>query len=145
MELFFFKTFTINSPICHNMAIEFIKSDLTDHLGSIWNILLHKIAPYATCMKKMGIQINNTVYKTNRKNSPSSNVYYMEFYRNFLIEYSLIGIVKPKFTKRNEIWCKISEIEDLSKNVRKSQEQTSLSSRLLDHLRANWESFRHQF
>ena len=54
-------------------------------------------------MKKMGIQINNTVYKTNRKNSPSSNVYYMEFYRNFLIEYSLIGIVKPKFTKRYEI------------------------------------------
>ena len=26
----------------------------------------------------------------------------MEFYRNGLIEYSLTGNVKPKFTKRNE-------------------------------------------
>ena len=26
----------------------------------------------------------------------------MEFYRIFLIEYSLIGIVKPKFTRRND-------------------------------------------
>ena len=30
------------------------------------------------------------------KHSPPSNVYYMEIYRNFLIEYSLIGIVKPQ-------------------------------------------------
>ena len=28
------------------------------------------------------------------KHSPPSSVYYMEFYRNFLIEYSLSGIVK---------------------------------------------------
>ena len=27
------------------------------------------------------------------KHSPPSNVYYMEFYRNFLVECSLIGIV----------------------------------------------------
>ena len=27
----------------------------------------------------------------------------MEFYRNLLFEYSLMGIVKPKFTKRNEM------------------------------------------
>ena len=26
----------------------------------------------------------------------------MEFYRNFLIEYSLIGIVKPKFLEETE-------------------------------------------
>ena len=26
----------------------------------------------------------------------------MEFYRIFLIEYSLFGIVKPKFTRRND-------------------------------------------
>ena len=32
-----------------------------------------------------------------------SNVYYMEFYRNLLFEYSLKGIVKPKFTRRNEM------------------------------------------
>ena len=37
------------------------------------------------------------------KQSPPSNVYYMEFHRNVLIKYSLIGIVKPKFTRRNEI------------------------------------------
>ena len=37
------------------------------------------------------------------KHSPPSNVYYMEFYRNFLFEDSLIGIVKPKVTRRNEI------------------------------------------
>ena len=29
-------------------------------------------------------------------------VYYMEFYHNFFIAYSSIGIVKPKFTRRNE-------------------------------------------
>ena len=61
------------------------------------------------------------------KHSPPSNVYYMEFYRIFLFEYSLIGIVKPKFTRRNEIWCRIWEIEDLSKNVRKKQDRTSLN------------------
>ena len=51
----------------------------------------------------------------------------MEFYRNFLFQYSLIGIVKPKFFRRNEIRCRIWEIEDLSKNVRKKQDRTSLS------------------
>ena len=38
-------------------------------------------------------------------------VYYMEFYHNFFIAYSSIGIVKPKFTRRNEIWCRILETE----------------------------------
>ena len=37
------------------------------------------------------------------KHSPPSNGYYMEFYRTFLFEYSLIGIVKPKFYQRNEM------------------------------------------
>ena len=37
------------------------------------------------------------------KHSPLSNVYYMELYRNFLFRYSLMGIVKLKFTRRNEI------------------------------------------
>ena len=36
-----------------------------------------------------------------KHNSPS-DVNYMEFHRNILIEYSLIGILKPKFTRRNE-------------------------------------------
>ena len=61
-------------------------------------------------------KMNNTVYISIEKNyefsskkpsatkhSPPSNVYYMEFYRNFLFQYSLIGIVKPKFTRRNKI------------------------------------------
>ena len=65
---------------------------------------------------KIGIQMNNTVYTSKEKNyqfsskkpsvtkySPPSNVYYMEFYRIFLFEYSLTGIVKPKLTRRNEI------------------------------------------
>ena len=65
---------------------------------------------------QIGIQMNNTVYTSKEKNyefsskkpsatkhSPLSNVYYMEIYRNFLFEYSLMGILKPKFTRRNEI------------------------------------------
>ena len=83
--------------------------------------------------------MNNTIYTSKEKNyefssknpsatkhSPPSNVYYIVFYRNFLFQNSLIGIVKPKFTRRNEIWCRIWEIEDLSKNVRKTQDRTSL-------------------
>ena len=60
------------------------------------------------------------------KHSPSSIVYNMEFYHNFLINYSLISIVKHKFTRRNEIWCRILEKEVMSKNVRKTQGWTSL-------------------
>ena len=65
---------------------------------------------------KFGIQMNNTVYTSKEKNyefsskkpsatkhSPPSYVYYIDIYRNFLFQYSLIGIVKPKFTRRNEI------------------------------------------
>ena len=80
--------------------------------------------------------MNNTVYKSKEKNhefyaknpsaiklSPPSNDYYMEFYGHFfLFQYTLIGIVKHKFTKRNEIWCRIWEIEDL----RKKQDRTSV-------------------
>ena len=64
----------------------------------------------------IGIQMNNTVNTSKRENyqlsskkpsatkhSPLSNVYYMEIYRNFLFEYILMGILKPKFTRRNEI------------------------------------------
>ena len=39
-----------------------------------------------------------------------------------------MGIVKPKFTRRNEIRSRIKEIEDLAKNVRKTEDRTSLSS-----------------
>ena len=62
------------------------------------------------------------------KHSPPSHVYYMEFYCNFVFHYSLIGIVKSKFFRRNEIWCRIWEIKDLSKNVRKKQDRTSLNN-----------------
>ena len=37
------------------------------------------------------------------KQSPQSNVDDMKFYGNFSIEYSLIGIVKTNFTRRNKI------------------------------------------
>ena len=60
--------------------------------------------------------MNNTVYTSKRKNykfsskkpsatkhSPLYIVYYMEIYRNLSFEYSLIGILKPKFTRRNDI------------------------------------------
>ena len=64
---------------------------------------------------KIGIQMKNTVYTSKEKNkfsskkpsakkhSSPSNVYYMAFYRNFLFQYILIGILKPKFTRRNEM------------------------------------------
>ena len=65
---------------------------------------------------EIGIQMNNTVYTSKEKNcefsskkptatkhSPPSNVYFMEFYRNFLFEYCLIGIVQPKSTRKNKI------------------------------------------
>ena len=65
---------------------------------------------------KKGIQMNNTVYTSKQKNdkfsskkpsatkhSPLSNVYFMEFYRNFLFEYSLMSNAKRKFIRRNEI------------------------------------------
>ena len=60
--------------------------------------------------------MNNTVDSSKEKNyqfsskkpsstkhSPLSNVYYTELYCNFLFEYRLMGIVKPKFTRKNEI------------------------------------------
>ena len=62
---------------------------------------------------KIGIQINNTVYTSKDKtmfflkktfcHKTVPNVYDMEFYRNFFIQYSLVGIVKPIFPRRNEI------------------------------------------
>ena len=65
---------------------------------------------------KKGIQMNNTVYTSKEKiyefsskkpsatkHSPPSNVYYIEFHHNFLFQYSLIGILKPQFTRRNKI------------------------------------------
>ena len=59
------------------------------------------------------------------KYSPQSYVYYMEFYHNFLMENSLIGIVNSKYTERNKWWCRILEIEDPYKNVRKTQDRKS--------------------
>ena len=63
---------------------------------------------------KIKIQINNTVNHQKRKNNnfllktfrhkqdPPTDVYYMELYFTYL-EYSLIGIVKSKITRRNEL------------------------------------------
>ena len=65
---------------------------------------------------EIGIQMTNTVYTSKEKNykfcyekpsatkhCPPSNVYYVEFNRNILFAYSLMGIFKLKFTRRNEI------------------------------------------
>ena len=73
------------------MAIELIKVDLTDDLGSPWNISQNQIAPYNKSSEKI----------FHHKTLSPSNVYYMEFYRIFLIEYiRLIGIVSPTFARR---------------------------------------------
>ena len=80
---------------------------------------------YSSKQKKYQISLKKNLPLQNIY-SPPSNVYYMEFYRNFLFEYSLIGIVKLKSTRSNEIWYRIWEMEDLSKNVRKKQDRTSL-------------------
>ena len=49
-----------------------------------------------------------------------------------------MGIVKPKFTRRNEIWSRIKEIEDLAKNVRKTEDRTSLSSYMYEQIHVHW-------
>ena len=64
------------------------------------------------------------------KNIPLSNVYYMDFFLNFLFHYSFIDIVKLKITRINEMWCRILKTEDLSKKVRKTQDRTSLKSKV---------------
>ena len=47
-----FKTFTINSPYLSQYGHRIHKVDLTDNLGSPWNISQNKVAPYAACMEK---------------------------------------------------------------------------------------------
>ena len=53
--------------------------------------------------KQKNYQFSSKKKPSATKHSPLSNVYYMEIYRNFLFEYILMGILKPKFTRRNEI------------------------------------------
>ena len=71
---FFSKHSQLIRHIWHNMAIEFIKVVLTDNLGSPWNISQTKIAPYAACMVKIGIQMNNAVYTSKDKNYLFSSI-----------------------------------------------------------------------
>ena len=52
LDLFFQNIHNQFAHTCHNMAIEFIKVDATDHLGSPWNISQNKTAPYAAWMGK---------------------------------------------------------------------------------------------
>ena len=47
-----FKTFTINSPYLSQYDHRIQKVDLTDNLGSPWNISQNKVTPYAACMEK---------------------------------------------------------------------------------------------
>ena len=54
------------------------------------------------CLKHRKRKIDKFLLKksSTTKHNPPSNVFYMEFHRNFLIEYRFIGIVYPKFTRR---------------------------------------------
>ena len=47
-----YKAFTINSSYLSQYGHRIPKVDLTDNLGSPWNISQNKVAPYATCMEK---------------------------------------------------------------------------------------------
>ena len=74
------------------MAIEFIKADLTEHLGSPRNSSQNKISLYAACMEKYEFKstilfthqqrkINFLLKKTSAtKHSPQSNVYNIDFF-----------------------------------------------------------------
>ena len=81
--------------------------------------LKNKIASCAAFKGKEKIQMNNTIYKNSKeknyqfKNLPLQSIvsHLMFITWKFLFEYCLIGIVKPRFTRRNKIWCKILEIE----------------------------------
>ena len=46
------KTFTINSPYLLQYDHRIQKVDLTDNLGSPWNISQNKVAPYTACVEK---------------------------------------------------------------------------------------------
>ena len=50
----------------------------------------------------------------------------------FLFQYSLIGIVKPKFFRRNEIWCRIWEIQDLQLLIKAGELHPSLLIHIID-------------
>ena len=132
MELVFLQIFQITSPCLSKYGNRIHKVDLTDHLGSPWSI---SKATYAACMENKNSnqqytkreKNNNFLLKTFRhKQDPPTDVYYMELYFTYL-EYSLIGIVKYKITRVKELWYRILEIEDMSKNVWKRQDRTFLS------------------
>ena len=92
---------------------------------------------------KIGIQMSNTVYTSKRKRyqfssrKPSATKiipYIMfitwKFIAIFLFEYTLMGILKPEFTRRNEIYdAEFRKYKILTKTVRKTQDRTSLRSR----------------
>ena len=139
MKLLFLKHPQYSRQMCPNLAKEFIKVGFNRYFGITMRHFAKQNSSICSLHGKIGIQMNNTVYTWKRKNykfpkkpsatkhSPLSNVYYMEIYRIFLFEYSLMDILKSKCTRRNEIWCRILEIQGLSKNVRKTQDRTSLS------------------
>ena len=108
--MFFFKTHT-----CHNMAIvfiKFIKQVSVEHHETFHKTKQLPMQPawknrnsnqqYYLHIKRETLKMffeKNFRYKTQSQ----SNVYYLKFYRNFIIEYSLSSIVKLKFTRRNVI------------------------------------------
>ena len=72
----FFQTFTINSPYLSQYShLLFIRTDLTDHLGSTWNISQNKLAPYAACMKKNIVYtLREKIYNFLLKHLPPQNI-----------------------------------------------------------------------
>ena len=75
---------------------------------------------YCLLIKRKKLSIFFIKNPSATKQSPPSYVYYMEFYRNFLFEYSLIGIVKPKFTKRNEMMQNLGNRRSVQKCAQKA-------------------------
>ena len=95
------------------MAKEFIKVDL---IGISMKHLTKQSSSLSSLRGNIGIQMNNTVYISKEKNyefsskkpfatkhSPHLMCIIWNFTAFFLFQYSLIGIVKPKFTRRNEM------------------------------------------
>ena len=136
MELFF-------QNIHNNYGHRIHKFDLTDDMGSPWNISQNKIAFQAACVEKQELKSTILILFTHQKRifqkfsskMPSATklgplflilIHYTSYRISF--EYSLIGIVKPTFTRRYKSWCTIVKMEDLSENMRKKQDRRSLNS-----------------
>ena len=136
----FFKPFTINPPYLSYYGLRIHKDCFDRSFGiTMKHFTKQNSFPFSqheqqkfkpttlfTCQKEKKLTLF-LEQPSATNHCPPSNVYHMDFYRNFVTEYSLIGMLKPLFTKRYEIRCRILKIEDSSENVRKTQDRTSSS------------------